>query len=119
MMSKKNTNKTGVVYSTDPNFKYEFEQEAEAVTLAAAQQNLYVSIDRKQRAGKSVTLIEGFIGSTEDLEILGKELKNKCGTGGAVKDGCIMIQGELKEKIYDLLIAKKYKVKKKNESKSI
>ena len=101
----------GNLYSLAPSLLPE--QEAEAVTLAAAQQNLYVSIDRKQRAGKSVTLIEGFIGSTEDLEILGKELKNKCGTGGAVKDGCIMIQGELKEKIYDLLIAKKYKVKKK------
>ena len=112
-MSKKNKDKTGVVYSTDPNFKYEFEQDSVVITLPPQQQNLYVSIDRKQRAGKSVTLIEGFIGSTEDLELLGKELKNKCGTGGAVKDACIVIQGELKDKIFDLLIAKKYKVKKK------
>ena len=112
-MSKKQKDIKGIVYSTNPDFKYEIEQESEAETLPPQQQNLYVSIDRKQRAGKSVTIVEGFIGSNEDLEVLGKELKNKCGTGGAVKDGCIMIQGELKEKIYDLLIAKKYKVKKK------
>ena len=112
-MGQKNKSKSNIVYSTNPEFAFEQEPEESMQTLPPQQQNLYVSIDRKQRAGKSVTLIEGFIGSTKDLEILGKELKNKCGTGGAVKDGCIMIQGELKEKIYDLLIAKKYKVKKK------
>jgi translation initiation factor 1 len=72
-----------------------------------------VSIDKKQRAGKAVTLVEGFIGTNDDLEILGKELKNKCGAGGAVKDGTILVQGDMKEKIFELLIAKKYKVKKK------
>jgi len=112
-MSKKPKDIKGVVYSTNPDYKYEIEQESEAETLPPQQQNLYVSIDRKQRAGKSVTIVEGFIGSNEDLELLGKELKNKCGTGGAVKEGYIMIQGDLKEKIFELLIAKKYKVKKK------
>jgi translation initiation factor 1 len=76
-------------------------------------QNLYVYIDRKQRAGKSVTIVEGFTGKTDDLEALGKILKNKCGCGGSVKDGLILIQGELKDKVFDLLVQMKYKVKKK------
>ncbi|MEI6312118.1 MAG: translation initiation factor [Bacteroidota bacterium] len=112
-MSKKSKDKIGVVYSTDPNFNYQFNDESEHETLAPEKQLLYVSIDRKQRAGKSVTLIEGFVGSTEDLESLGKQLKNKCGCGGSVKEGMILIQGELKDKIFDLLIQMKYKVKKK------
>lgn len=112
-MSKKNKEKVGVVYSTDPNFKYEFDQDEMQETLAPEKQLLYVSIDRKQRAGKSVTLVEGFIGTTNDLEALGKILKNKCGCGGSAKDGIILIQGELKDKVFDLLLQMKYKVKKK------
>ncbi len=113
MSSKKNNQKLGIVFSTNPDFTYEYEKEHEPETLPPPQQNLYVSIDRKQRAGKAVTLVEGFIGTQDDLDLLGKELKNKCGAGGAVKDGTILIQGDMKEKIFELLIAKKYKVKKK------
>ena len=112
-MSKKNKEKIGVVYSTDPNFKFEFDQDETQETLAPEKQQLYVSIDRKQRAGKSVTLVEGFVGTTNDLEALGKILKNKCGCGGSAKDGIILIQGELKDKVFDLLLQMKYKVKKK------
>ena len=74
---------------------------------------LYVSIDRKQRAGKEVTLVEGFVGTEEDLKDLGKLLKSKCGVGGTVKDGVIMIQGNFKEKLADILVKENYKVKKK------
>lgn len=112
-MSKKDKSKIGVVYSTDPNFKYVTEGDEEQETLVPEKQSLYVSIDRKQRAGKSVTLVEGFVGTTADLEALGKTLKNKCGCGGSVKDHVILIQGELKDKVFDLLIQLKYKVKKK------
>lgn len=111
-MSKKTKDKIGIVYSTDPDFKYETDDE-DLETLVPEKQNLYVYIDRKQRAGKSVTIVEGFIGKTEDLEALGKILKNKCGCGGSVKDGLILIQGELKDKVFDLLVQMKYKVKKK------
>jgi translation initiation factor 1 len=111
-VSKKTKDKIGIVYSTDPDFKYETDDE-DLETLVPEKQNLYVYIDRKQRAGKSVTIVEGFIGKTEDLEALGKILKNKCGCGGSVKDGLILIQGELKDKVFDLLVQMKYKVKKK------
>jgi translation initiation factor 1 len=92
-----------VVYSTNPDFSYEFEQEDDVQTLAPQQQRLYVSIDRKQRGGKEVTLVEGFVGSEDDLKELGKILKSKCGVGGSVKDNEILIQGNFKQKIYDLL----------------
>ena len=111
-MSKKTKDKIGIVYSTDPDYKYETNDE-EIETLTPEKQNLYVYIDRKQRAGKSVTIVEGFVGKTDDLEALGKILKNKCGCGGSVKEGLILIQGELKDKVFDLLIQLKYKVKKK------
>ncbi len=111
-MSKKTKDKIGIVYSTDPDFKYETDDE-DIETLVPEKQNLYVYIDRKQRAGKSVTIVEGFTGKTDDLEALGKILKNKCGCGGSVKDGLILIQGELKDKVFDLLVQMKYKVKKK------
>jgi translation initiation factor 1 len=99
-MSKKNSG--GMVYSTNPNFHYE-EEKNETETLAKQHQKLYVSIDRKQRGGKEVTLVEGFVGSEEDLEKLGKLLKQKCGVGGSVKDGQILIQGTHKDKVYQLL----------------
>ena len=111
-MSKKTKDKIGIVYSTDPDFKYETDDE-DIETRVPEKQNLYVYIDRKQRAGKSVTIVEGFTGKTDDLEALGKILKNKCGCGGSVKDGLILIQGELKDKVFDLLVQMKYKVKKK------
>ena len=94
-MSKKNSNRIGVVYSTNPDFQYEEIEEFEQETLPNNQQKLYVQLDKKQRAGKQVTLITGFVGTSEDLEILGKELKNKCGVGGSVKNGEILLQGDL------------------------
>lgn len=92
-MAAKNKNKIDVVYSTNPNFQFQSDEEEEQTTLPAKDQNLRVSIDRKQRKGKEVTLITGFIGSEDDLNLLGKELKQKCGVGGSVKDGEIIIQG--------------------------
>ncbi len=109
-MSKKKP--TGIVYSTNPDFNYEYESSSEQETLPPSQQDLRVWIDRKQRAGKQVTLITGFIGTTADLEALGKLLKTKCGTGGAAKDGEIMIQGDVRDKVMDLLIKAGYKAKK-------
>ncbi len=93
----------GMIYSTNPNFRMEDESE-EQETLIPSQQKLYVSIDRKQRGGKEVTLVEGFVGNDDDLEKLGKLLKQKCGVGGAVKDGQILIQGTHKDKIFQLLL---------------
>ncbi|MEI8204680.1 MAG: translation initiation factor [Bacteroidota bacterium] len=110
-MSKKN-NAVGIVYSTNPDYKYQQNIEVEADTLAPKQQDLRVMIDRKKRAGKSVTLVCGFVGKTDDLEALGKQLKTKCGCGGSVKDNEILIQGEFKEKIYTLLVEMGYRVKK-------
>ena len=98
-MSKKNKPDTrGFVYSTDPNFKFE-EVPDSTETLAAAHQKLKVRLDTKHRAGKAVTLVEGFIGKEEDLESLGKKLKSFCGTGGSAKDGEIIIQGDQREKV--------------------
>ena len=110
-MSKKNSNRIGVVYSTNPNFEYEEIEELEEETLPNNQQKLYVQLDKKQRAGKQVTLITGFVGRREDLERLGKELKNKCGVGGSVKDNEILLQGDFRQKVIDYLIQKDYKVK--------
>ena len=107
-MNKKNKQRINVVYSTNPNFHYEEASEEQATTLLPNQQKLYVSIDRKQRAGKEVTLVEGFVGSDDDLKELGKMLKSKCGVGGSAKDGEILIQGSFKQKVFDLLVASGY-----------
>lgn len=112
-MSKKNKQLINVVYSTNPNFSYETESEEEQDTLPKNQQKLYVSIDRKQRGGKDVTLVEGFVGTEDDLKDLGKTLKSKCGVGGSVKEGEILIQGALRDKVYDLLIKDGYTQTKK------
>lgn len=109
-MSKKKF--VNVVYSTNPNFNYQEEHYLESETLAPIHQNLKVFLDKKQRAGKAVSLIDGFIGKTEDLEELGKLIKQKCGVGGSVKDGQILIQGDFRDKIIALLIEKGYKAKK-------
>lgn len=92
-----------VVYSTNPDYNYEREDEEDAETLPKEQQNLRVQLDRKNRGGKVVTLITGFIGTEDDLKVLGKLLKSKCGVGGAAKDGEIMVQGDFKLKIVELL----------------
>jgi translation initiation factor 1 len=112
-MSKKEKSRVNVVYSTNPDFQFQHEAEDEPETLANNQQRLYVSIDRKQRAGKEVTLIEGFSGAEDDLKDLGKLLKSKCGVGGTVKDNEILIQGNFKDKIFDLLVKEGYTQTKK------
>lgn len=115
-MSKKKKdkfkNREGVVYSTNPDFNYFENLAGLQATLPNAQQNLIVRIDKKQRGGKVVTLVEGFVGSQEDLKSLAKMLKSKCGVGGSQKDGEIIIQGDFKEKIYQILLDNNYKAKK-------
>lgn len=102
----------GVVYSTNSDFKYEFEAEEVTETLPANQQNLKVMLDKKARGGKKVTLVTEFIGKEDDLIALGKLLKNKCGVGGTVKENEIIIQGDFRDKILEILIANGYKAKK-------
>lgn len=101
----------GVVYSTNPGFVYDHEGEPEPETLPPQQQHLLVSLDRKQRKGKSVTLIRGFVGSEDDLTVLAKKLKTKFGVGGSAKDGEIIIQGDFVTRTVEFLTAERYKVK--------
>ena len=101
----------GVVYSTNPEFSYNKEGGNEPHTLPPQQQNLIVSLDKKQRKGKSVTLIRGFTGKEDDLEALAKKLKSKFGVGGSAKDGEIIIQGDFVLKTIEYLQTEKYKVK--------
>jgi translation initiation factor 1 len=110
-MSNKNKNMKGVVYSTNPEFDYEKRDDSGKETVPNKQQKLHVKIEKKQRGGKTVTIIEGFIGLEKDLEDLGRMLKTKCGVGGSVKDGLILIQGEQKEKVINLLQEQGYKAK--------
>jgi len=113
-MSKKNKpDARGFVYSTDPGFKFEETQNNDE-TLLPGQQQLKVKLETRHRGGKAVTLVEGFIGKTDDLESLGKTLKTYCGTGGSVKDGEIIIQGDQREKVMQWLIKNGYKNTKKS-----
>ncbi|HEV8079207.1 MAG TPA: translation initiation factor [Chitinophagaceae bacterium] len=106
-MSKKRSIPGGLVYSTDPSFNLD-ESTDDIITLAAAQQNLKIRLDAKQRAGKTVTLIQGFEGKDDDLEELGKKLKSYCGTGGSVKENEIIVQGDNRDKIVSWLLKQGY-----------
>ncbi len=92
-----------VLYSTNPDFQYEYDETPEAETLAPGQQKLRVQIEKKGRGGKTVTIVRGFVGKDDDLKSLARLLKNRCGVGGSTKDGEILIQGELKEKVLGIL----------------
>lgn len=112
-MSKRNKPDTrGFVYSTDPNFSFEPEQD-NSEALLPAQQKLKIRLETKHRAGKAVTLVEGFMGTVEGLEDLGKKLKSFCGTGGSAKDGEIIVQGDQREKVLQWLVKNGYKLTKK------
>ena len=110
-MAKDWKERLGVVYSTNPDFQYETNLEEEHDTPDPQKQNLKVIIDRKQRKGKTVTLVQGFIGKTEDLKSLGRLLKAKCGVGGSVKDGEIIVQGNFADQIKAILIRDGYRIK--------
>lgn len=109
--SKKFNSFEGIVYSTDANFVYEEYNNAEEKSLPKNQQNLKVQLDKKQRSGKAVTLITNFVGGEQELTELGKMLKTKCGVGGSVKDGEILIQGDFRKKVIELLQKEGYKAK--------
>lgn len=108
-MGKNNKkNRTGIVFSTNPDYEYDHNEDGGEETLPKQQQKLRVMIDRKKRRGKEVTLVTGFIGGEDDLKDLGKLLKSKCGVGGSAKDGEIIIQGNNKQKVIDLLLKDGY-----------
>lgn len=114
-MAKRNNDwkkRDGVVFSTDDNFEFDYDAQEATETLPPAQQNLKVMLDKKARAGKQVTLVAGFAGTEEDLKDLGKMLKTKCGVGGSAKDGEILIQGDHREKVLQVLLSAGYKAKK-------
>lgn len=104
----------GMVYSTNPDYQFEQEESCEQETLPPKEQKLIVRIDKKGRGGKQVTVVEGFVGKEEDMEALGKMLKSKCGVGGSVKDGDILVQGDQREKIINILLSLDYKAKRGN-----
>jgi translation initiation factor 1 len=112
-MAKKNEwkNREGVVYSTSENFEYELTGKEEHTTLPPQQQHLRAQLDKNGRAGKHVTLVIGFVGSNSDLESLTKLLKTKCGVGGSCKDGEIILQGDLRDKVVQTLLKEGYKAK--------
>lgn len=112
MSKKKTPDSRGFVYSTDPDFSFEPEQDTR-VTLLPAQQKLRIRLDTKHRGGKAVTLVEGFIGLEADLEDLGKKLKSFCGTGGSAKDREIIVQGDQRDKVLQWLLKNGYKQSKK------
>lgn len=111
-MAKKNSN-GGFVYSTDPNFKFDEGDNAPSISLPPAEQKLRIWLETKHRGGKSATVIKGYSGNEANLEVLGKKLKNQCGTGGAVKDYEIIIQGDHREKCLQFLLKEGYKLTKK------
>lgn len=112
-MSKKNKKRINVVYSTNPDFEFQEEENLEHETISPNKQLLYVSLDRKNRGGKEVSLVEGFVGTEDDLKDLSKLLKNKFGVGGSVKNAEILIQGNFVKKMIVFLTEKGYRVKQK------
>jgi translation initiation factor 1 len=101
-----------IVYSTNPDFQYRYDEPEEQSTLPPTKQDLRVMLDRKNRGGKLVTLVTGFVGTQDDLANLAKELKSKCGVGGSAKDGEILVQGDFRDKILQMLLQKGFKAKK-------
>ncbi|MFA7116219.1 MAG: translation initiation factor [Bacteroidales bacterium] len=114
MSQQDRKSRLGVVFSTNSDFQYEDKQIHEEKTLEPSKQKLYISIDRRNRGGKQVTMIKGFIGIEDDLKALAKMLKTKCGVGGSVKDNEIVIQGDFREKILDILKKAGYSCKRAN-----
>jgi translation initiation factor 1 len=112
-MSKNNKSYTPLVYSTDPNFKLEEDNNEEQETLLPEEQKIKIRLEKKHRGGKTVTLIENFVGTTADEEDIGKKLKTSCGTGGSVKDGEILVQGDNRDKVLQWLLKNGYKNSKK------
>lgn len=110
-MAKEQARRHGVVYSTNPDFTYQSDEAGEAATLPPQQQQLRVQLDKKQRGGKQVTLVTGFVGREDDLQTLGKLLKTKCGVGGSAKDGEIVVQGDFRAKVLEVLLKEGYKAK--------
>lgn len=113
-MAKDWKERLGIVYSTNPGFGYEKEEEKTAVTIPPQKQNLIIALDKRNRKGKAVTLISGFRGSNDDLMELGKVIKTKCGVGGSAKDGEILIQGDLRDKVLQFLLQAGYRAKRGN-----
>jgi translation initiation factor 1 len=102
--NKKSRNAVGVVYSTNPDYQYQYDNSDEQLeTLPPAKQRLHVRMERSGRGGKTVTVVDNFVGSDDDLQALGRTLKTKCGVGGTAKDGQIIIQGDFRERIATLL----------------
>ena len=112
MAKKEFKNREGIVYSTNPSFNYASDNQEMNVSVPAQQQDLRVYLDRKQRAGKTVTIVRGYKGKLSELEELGKTLKSKCGTGGTVKEGEILVQGDFRDKIVLILQTMGFKAKK-------
>ncbi len=111
IMAKDWKERLGVVYSTNPNFGYNKEEQEEEETLPPRKQDLRVSLDKKNRKGKAVTLVTGFVGNDDDLKDLSKLLKTNCGVGGSAKEGEILVQGDLRDKVVQILQKEGYKVK--------
>jgi translation initiation factor 1 len=107
-MSKNKKKRIGIVYSTDPDHAYNYQEDTNEEYIPNNQQKLRVLLDRKKRKGKEVTLVTGYIGSDEDLKVLGKMLKTKCGVGGSVKEGEIILQGDHRKRVVELLKGEGY-----------